>query len=209
MKKVVVFLFILFVGLTACQKNTENAYRLQGYFEGKAVKDSSIITLVYPVFKDSLWYNKTDSSLVINNQFKFQGYIEDLTTATIYFDDSDEFFYPVELFIEASDMEIKIDVEDTYRTTFKGSSIDGINSELSSLVLKYHRLISNSFKSTIKNINLLNNTENLLVRDSLIQNINTLKTERNTYSYRLDSVRFNFVSLNIDTDIATSLLWTS
>lgn len=113
MKKIlIVALFSLFA--SSC---SEDSFVLKGEISG--AKQGEKISLVYPILRDGVWYERELESVVVDEKFIFEGEINAMTNASLLFENMDE----VDLFIEPRRMAISMERERPYDYSMRGVSV--------------------------------------------------------------------------------------
>lgn len=113
MKKIlIVALFSLFA--SSC---SEDSFVLEGEISG--ARQGEKISLVYPILKGGVWYERELKTAVVDGKFIFEGEINATTNASLLFENMDE----VDLFIEPRRMTISLERERPYAYDMRGVSI--------------------------------------------------------------------------------------
>lgn len=90
---------------------------LKGEISG--ARQGEKIILVYPILKDSVWYERELETEVIDGKFIFEGEINAMTNASLLFENMDE----VDLFIEPRRMTISLERDRPYAYIMRGLSV--------------------------------------------------------------------------------------
>ncbi len=188
--------------LTSCQKSPSELFVLEGQVEN--LKDSTTIELAYYSMINNKWQRTIDSAIVIDGKFRFEGKIEELTAAQLYFPDN----AAARIYMEPTKMELWIDRNAPYAYKLSGTKVEIENRDLRKYTGPIDKNIFQNLTSTlneIKQYNLLK--ENAPDRDSLKNVINNHFTEINIYKGAKDSVLYNFISQHPSYQIAPDLLY--
>ena len=111
-KLLIVALFSLFA--SSC---SGDSFVLKGGISG--ARQGEKISLVYPILKDGVWYERELETEVIDGKFIFEGEINAMTNASLLFENMDE----VDLFIEPRRMTISMECERPYAYIMRGVSV--------------------------------------------------------------------------------------
>ena len=90
---------------------------LKGEISG--ARQGEKISLVYPILKDGVWYERELESVVIDEKFIFEGELNATTNAYLLFENMDE----VDLFIEPRRMTISLERGRPYDYSMRGLSV--------------------------------------------------------------------------------------
>lgn len=188
--------------LTSCQKSPSELFVLEGQVEN--LKDSTTIELAYYSMINNKRQRTIDSAIVIDGKFRFEGKIEELTAAQLYFPDN----AAARIYMEPTNMELWIDRNAPYAYKLSGTKVEIENRDLRKYTGPLDKNIFQNLTSTlneIKQYNLLK--ENAPDRDSLKNVINNHLAEINIYRGAKDSVLYNFISQHPSYQIAPDLLY--
>lgn len=188
--------------LTSCQKSPSELFVLEGQVEN--LKDSTTIELAYYSMINNKRQRTIDSAIVIDGKFRFEGEIEELTAAQLYFPD----IAAARIYMEPTKMELWIDRNAPYAYKLSGTKVEVENRDLRKYTGHIDKNIFQNLTSTlneIKQYNLLK--ENAPDRDSLKNVINNHFAEINIYKGAKDSVLYNFISQHPSYQIAPDLLY--
>ena len=108
----IVTLFSLFA--SSC---SEDSFVLKGEMSG--ARQGEKISLVYPILKDGVWYERELESVVVDGKFIFEGELNATTNAYLLFENMDE----VDLFIEPRRMTISLERGRPYDYSMRGLSV--------------------------------------------------------------------------------------
>ena len=108
----IVALLSLFV--SSC---SEDSFVLKGEISG--ARQGEKISLVYPILKDGVWYERELESVVVDEKFIFEGELNATTNAYLLFENMDE----VDLFIEPRRMTISMERGRPYDYSMRGLSV--------------------------------------------------------------------------------------
>ena len=96
---------------------SEDSFVLKGEISG--AKQGEKISLVYPILKDGVWYERELESVVVDEKFIFEGELNATTNAYLLFENMDE----VDLFIEPRRMTISMERGHPYDYSMRGLSV--------------------------------------------------------------------------------------
>lgn len=195
-------LICLTISLVSCHKSSSELFVLEGQVEN--LKDSTTIELAYYSMINNKWQRTIDSAIVIDGKFRFEGEIEELTAAQLYFPDN----AAARIYMEPTKMELWIDRNAPYAYKLSGTKVEVENRDLRKYTGPLDKNIFQNLTSTlneIKQYNLLK--ENAPDRDSLKNVINNHLAEINIYRGAKDSVLYNFISQHPSYQIAPDLLY--
>ncbi len=195
-------LICLTISLVSCQKSPSELFILEGQVEN--LKDSTTIELAYYSMINNKRQRTIDSAIVINGKFRFEGKIQELTAAQLYFPD----IAAARIYMEPTKMELWIDRNAPYAYKLSGTKVEVENRDLRKYTGPLDKNIFQNLTSTlneIKQYNLLK--ENAPDRDSLKNVINNHFAEINIYKGAKDSVLYNFISQHPSYQIAPDLLY--
>ena len=96
----------------------KDTFILKGEISG--ADEGEQITLLYPILKDGVWYERELSTTVTEGEFLFEGELSELTFAHLVFDNMDE----VLLFIEPRRMTINLERNRAYDFSLQGLAIE-------------------------------------------------------------------------------------
>ena len=82
-------------------------------------KQGEKISLVYPILKDGVWYERELESVVVDEKFIFEGELNAITNAYLLFENMDE----GDLFIEPRRMTISLERGRPYDYSMRGLSV--------------------------------------------------------------------------------------
>ena len=116
MKRLLIAAVVSFM-LLSCSA-PKDTFILKGEISGAV--DGEHITLLYPILKDGVWYEKELSTTVAEGEFLFEGELRELTFAHLVFDNMDE----VQLFIEPRRMKINLERDRAYDFSLQGLAIE-------------------------------------------------------------------------------------
>ena len=116
MKRLLIAAVVSFM-LLSCSV-PKDTFTLKGEISGAV--EGEHITLLYPILKDGVWYEKELSTTVAEGEFLFEGELRELTFAHLVFDNMDE----VLLFIEPRRMKINLERDRAYDFSLQGLAIE-------------------------------------------------------------------------------------
>ena len=96
---------------------SEDSFVLKGEILG--AKQGEKISLVYPILKNGVWYERELESVVVDEKFIFEGELNATTNAYLLFENMDE----VDLFIEPRRMTISLERGRPYDYSMRGLSV--------------------------------------------------------------------------------------
>jgi hypothetical protein len=111
------FLSII-TGLVACNNGPINTFKLEGVFKETFITE--VITLDYYEFSNNEWRKVRDTAEIINGTFFFEGKIDELTAATLYFDE----YFSIQIFLEPTTMKLQINENHPYAYELTGTKIE-------------------------------------------------------------------------------------
>lgn len=111
-KLLIVTLLSLFA--SSCSRDS---FVLKGEISG--ARQGEKISLVYPILKDGVWYERELEAAVVDGTFIFEGELNATTNAYLLFENMDE----VDLFIEPRRMTISMERERPYAYDMRGVSV--------------------------------------------------------------------------------------
>lgn len=94
-----------------------DSFVLKGGISG--ARQGEKISLVYPILKDGVWYERELEAIVVDDKFIFEGELNTTTNASLLFENMDE----VDLFIEPRRMTISMERERPYAYDMRGVSV--------------------------------------------------------------------------------------
>lgn len=94
-----------------------DSFVLEGEISG--ARQGERISLVYPILKDGVWYERELKTTIVDGKFIFEGEINATTNASLLFENMDE----VDLFIEPRRMTISVERERPYAYDMRGASV--------------------------------------------------------------------------------------
>jgi peroxiredoxin len=116
MKRLLIATVVSFM-LLSCSV-PKDTFILKGEISGAV--EGEHITLLYPILKDGVWYEKELVTTVVEGEFLFEGELSELTFAHLVFDNMDE----VQLFIEPRRMKINLERDRAYDFSLQGLAIE-------------------------------------------------------------------------------------
>ena len=111
------FAAVVSLALFSCSA-PKDTFILKGEISG--ADEGEQITLLYPILKDGVWYEKELSTTVTEGEFLFEGELREMTFAHLVFDNMDE----VLLFIEPRRMKINLERDRAYDFSLQGLAIE-------------------------------------------------------------------------------------
>lgn len=96
---------------------SEDSFELKGEISG--ARQGEKISLVYPILKDGVWYERELESVVVDEKFIFEGELNAITNAYLLFENMDEVY----LFIEPRRMTISMERGRPYDYSMRGLSV--------------------------------------------------------------------------------------
>ena len=115
MKNLVLFSVVV-MSFVACRNNSR--FCLDGTILN--ANDGEMICLLYPIKRGNIWYKQCDTTYVDKGKFYFKGLVDDITPASLVFENMDE----VELFIGPTDMTFSAERSTMYDYSIRGLCID-------------------------------------------------------------------------------------
>ena len=111
------FAAVVSLALFSCSA-PKDTFILKG--EISSADEGEQVTLLYPILKDGVWYERELSTTVTEGEFLFEGELREMTFAHLVFDNMDE----VLLFIEPRRMKINLERDRAYDFSLQGLAIE-------------------------------------------------------------------------------------
>lgn len=111
------FATVVSLALFSCSA-PKDTFILKGEISGAV--EGEHITLLYPILKDGVWYERELSTTVTEGEFLFEGELREMTFAHLVFDNMDE----VLLFIEPRRMKINLERDRAYDFSLQGVEVE-------------------------------------------------------------------------------------
>jgi len=192
--------------LIACNRTPSNSFKLEGFVEG--TKDSENMILYYYILKNGEWYEIADTTKIINGKFLFEGNIDELTAASLCFDDSNSnVIIDTRIYLEPTTMKLRINKNQPYVYELSGTKVEKENIELRKELESDEEIFYKNLEylnEIIKQIKLNNN--NIIVRDSLFNNFNQYNAECNIGN-KINKKRLDFIQRHNTYRIVPDLLY--
>lgn len=96
----------------------KDTFILKGEISG--ADEGEQVTLLYPILKDGVWYEKELVTTVVEGEFLFEGELREMTFAHLVFDNMDEAL----LFIEPRRMTINLECDRAYDFSLQGVEVE-------------------------------------------------------------------------------------
>lgn len=194
-------ILILSLSLAAsCTNINQGSFTLSGQIEDAI--EAEAVYLSYPVQKDGVWYEKRDTAVISNGNFRFAGRIEGTTPAYLSFDNMDGEY----LYIEPAKLRLRMDRKRPYAFTLSGSSIDKEFAEFQRALAESQQMRYESHRH-VQDLNAQWAEADEKDKDSLwsvfYQAVQPCKKDL----FREDSLRFNFASEHLNYSITPHLLY--
>ena len=116
MKRLLIATVVSFM-LLSCSV-PKDTFILKGEISGAV--EGEQITLLYPILKDGVWYEKELATTVAEGEFLFEGELREMTFAHLVFDNMDEVLF----FIEHRRMTINLERNRAYDFSLQGLAIE-------------------------------------------------------------------------------------
>jgi len=200
------FLFVsVIMCLPACNNTSSGSFRLEGFAEN--VKDSGNMILYYSTLKNNEWQEIVDTAKIINGKFLFQGNINGVTAADLVFDDTVSIVViDARLYLEPTTMKLHIDKSRPYAYELSGTKVEKENIELRKVLEPDEKMQYEFGKYMDRILGQINlNSDNIPVRDSLINNLNQRRTEYRA-GYKMDNKMLDFIKEHTTYQIVPDLL---
>lgn len=173
---------------------------LSGQIENANVAEA--VYLSYPVRKEGVWYEKTDTAMISNGRFRFEGQIDGTTPAYLSFDNMDGEY----LYLEPTKLRLRMDRKRPYAFTLSGSSNDRELAELQLALAECQRARYESHRR-VQDLNALWAEADEKDKDSLWSVFCRAVEPCKKDFFREDSLRFNFASKHLNYSITPHLLY--
>ncbi|MBP3474506.1 MAG: AhpC/TSA family protein [Alistipes sp.] len=111
------FAAVVSLALFSCSA-PKDTFILKGEISG--ADEGEQVTLLYPILKDGVWYEKELVTTVVEGEFLFEGELSELTFAHLVFDNMDEAL----LFIEPRRMKINLECDRAYDFSLQGVEVE-------------------------------------------------------------------------------------
>ena len=200
MNKIILFLSLSLI--TSCTNPNRGSFALSGKIKNATVAEA--VYLSYPVQRDGVWYEKTDTAVISNGKFRFEGQIDGATPAYLYFDNMDGEY----LYLEPVKLRLRMDRKRAYAFTLSGSSIDKEFAELQHALAASQQTRYESHRR-VQDSNAQWAEADEKDKDSLwivfYKAVQLCKKDL----FREDSLRLNFASKHMDYAITPHLLYLS
>lgn len=115
--KIILVAAVVSLALFSCSA-PKDTFILKGEISG--ADDGEVITLLYPIQTDGVWYEKELTTTVADGEFIFEGELGELTFARLVFDNMDEAL----LFIEPRRMKINLERDRAYELSMQGVEVE-------------------------------------------------------------------------------------
>lgn len=186
----------------SCTNKNADTFSITGYVDG--LEDSTEVSLSYIIYKDNKWKDITDTTHVVNGEFNFNGVIEELTHASISFNNIDGIL----IFIEPTKIKVSIDMDNLQNSKISGLSVDNEYAELQNTLLNNLMIrdkVANSIQELFYKMDASNGNQELI--DSFMHNVILLKSEFQKNESTIDSLNLYFISRNNTYQIAPYILY--
>ena len=176
---------------------------LKGEISG--AKQGEKISLVYPILKDGVWYERELESVVVDEKFIFEGELNATTNAYLLFENMDE----VDLFIEPRRMTISMERGRPYDYSMRGLSVWPQQKECREFLGDMPRLI---YEKT-RDVQTLNEEwmkayeMKLESADSLMQEFYSVVRDYKTLAAKELDLRLEFIKSHPENAISPYLLY--
>jgi len=201
MRNIVIYLFIG-LGLWSCNKTKSTSFTIEGLIEGD-FKDSTEISISYLTQNNGIWEEVEHTSYSKNNKFHFEGNINELTAACLFYDDVE-----IPIYLEPVVMKLVIDKNNPYAYKLSGTSVEKESIELRNILsvdMNTRYQIANSVQEIFNEISLYDNYPKLA--DSLMQKVYQYKAELMISAERIVSLQLDFINKHNSSQIVPHLLY--
>lgn len=187
----------------SCSSKDLKTFMLEGIIQNAT--DSTEVRLDYLIKNKRGWLEVSDTTYVKNGQFLFKGHIQELTIGHLIFDDN---MIDISVYLEPTNIKMKIDKNEPYLYEFSGTTTEKENQDLRNTLLT-------EIKSSYSRANRVNDLLNQLPLygtepksiDSLMQLVLALKEENINHIKIIDSLKFDFVKKHNYYKIAPDILY--
>ena len=194
MKRLFFFVFAI-MNLIACNNIPPGSFKLEGFIEG--ANDGKNIMLYYNLLKNGELIDINDSTIIRNGKFVFTGNIDELTAASLVYDEPDHNIsvIDVQLYLEPVAMKLRINKNDPFTYILTGTKIEKENIELRNELKPYQKAnLENSIhRDDLRNLIPLYN-DNTLIKDSLRKEYDLLSEKLDSLWSKMVEIRLDFVS---------------
>jgi len=202
MKNFVIFLFVS-LGFWSCNHEKSTFFSIEGQLAD--VKDSTKISLYYLIQNNDKWEEISNITYLKNNKFYFDGNINELTAAYLFWDDVN---LSIPIYIEPTAIKLVIDKNNLYAYELSGTSAEKENIELRNKLsanMKIDDQISRSLIEIYNQINTHNDEPSLV--DSLMKKKDQLKAEYLINAKQIVSIQMDFIKEHNTYQIVPNLLY--
>jgi len=191
----------------ACNNTHSNSFKLEGSIEN--AKDSDNILLYYYLLKNGEWQEIGDTAKIINGKFLFEGNIEELTAASLCFEDTGaHVVIDARMYIEPTTMKLRINKDQPYAYKLSGTTVEKENMELRKETESYEKSLYEDLKRIDKVIKQISsNDNNNPALDSLINLMQSVKEHYSSIRLKIDSMYFDFILRHNTYQIVPDLLY--
>jgi peroxiredoxin len=203
MKLNFIYYLLISICLVPCDRNVPNTFTLEGEVDG--LGDSTILVLSYLMLDNDKWTEVKDTAYVIDSKFSFKGNINELTAASLEFDDIVVRF----LYLEPATMRLKLDKDRPWEYELSGTKAELENIVLREKLKPYEEEIYKELcivRNIVEQINLHN--EETSERDSLINILKINSTKRITLEKQKSQIQLNYILENKTSKIVPHLIYT-
>jgi len=191
----------------ACNNITPGSFKLEGFIEG--AKDGKNIMLYYDLLKNDELLQIADTTKIRNGKFVFTGHIEELTAASLVYEEPD---YNIEvvgvrLYLEPTSIKLRINKNDPFSYILTGTKVEKENIELRNELKPYQQVNHENalHRDELRNRILLN-YENTLIRDSLNKEFDLYTEKLSSIWSKMNEIRIDFVSKHTTYQIVPDII---
>jgi len=190
------FLFVCAIMLlTTCNNNHPGSFKLDGFIDG--AKDDAKIMLYFNSLKNGELLKIADTTIIRNGKFVFTGHIDELTAASLVYEEPDYniVVIDVQLYLEPTAMKLRINKNNPFDYILTGTKIEKENIELRKELNPYQQVFhENALQLDNLRKRMLLNSENPLIMDSLNNVIDLQFEKRRSVSSKMYEILLDFVS---------------
>ena len=204
--KLILYISII-ISLIGCSSVSNNSFILEGVIEGAELSEN--IMLYYELHKNGEWLSIADTTIIRNGKFVFTGHIDELTAASLVYEEPNHSIavIEVELYLEPTDMKLRINKNDPFAYILTGTKVERENIELRKALEPYQKLDhENSLHLVDVRRQVHLNYENTLIRDSLYKEHDLLMEKMRSLRSKIAENVLDFISKHKTYRIVPNLL---
>ena len=185
----------------SCAKPHDGSFVLHGTVENAT--DSEQVCLSYPVLMDGIWYQKTDTTEIVDGKFRFDGKVGQTTSAYLTIND----MYDMNIYIEPAEIGIKFDMEQPYVYVLSGTTVDKELSELQKKIREYEVAFYELYKR-VDEISEQQAAEGTPEAESLQEEMISISSEFKAIGMAKSEAIYEFAAEHKDYAITPNLIFT-